>query len=116
MSERQIETEILIRLNELPNTYAWKNHSMGVYDPMRKTFRRLSGFAIRGVSDILGIHNGRMVCLEVKSAKGRLRPEQKEFLDRMISLGAVCGVVRSWPEALDVLSRSGLGNLDTSVL
>lgn len=87
---------------------------MGVYDPMRKTFRRLSGFAIRGVSDILGIHNGKMICLEVKSAKGRLRPEQREFLEKMTSLGAVCGVVRNWSEALSVLSGSKPDSPDTS--
>jgi hypothetical protein len=112
LSEKQIETEILRLLNLLPNTYAWKNHSMGVYDPMRKTFRRMSGFAIRGVSDILGIHNGKMICLEVKSAKGRLRPEQREFLEKMTSLGAVCAVVRSWPEALCALQASRSDNPD----
>jgi hypothetical protein len=114
LSEKQIETEILVQLNRLPNTFAWKNHTTGVYDPMRKTFRRLSGFAIRGVSDILGIHEGRMICLEVKSAKGRLRPEQKDFLERMTNLGAVCGVVRSWSEALRVLQATEPGNPDTS--
>lgn len=114
LSEKEIETEILRLLNLLPNTYAWKNHSMGVYDPMRKTFRRLSGFAIKGVSDILGIHNGKMICLEVKSAKGRLRPEQREFLEKMTSLGAVCGVVRNWSEALSVLSGSKPDSPDRS--
>lgn len=116
MTEKQIETEILTQLNRLEHTFCWKNHTMGVYDPMRRTFRKLSGFAIRGVSDILGIHKGRMICLEVKSAKGRLRPEQKEFLDKMTSLGAVCGVVRSWPDALAVLKVREPDNLDKSAL
>jgi len=116
LSERQIESEILLKLNQLPNTYAWKNHSMGVYDPMRNTFRRLSGFAIKGVSDILGIHQGKMLCLEVKSEKGRVRPEQRAFLDRMSSLGAICGVVRSWQDAQDALQGSRPDNPDTSVL
>jgi hypothetical protein len=44
-----------------------------------------------------------MLCLEVKSATGKLRPEQKVFLDRMASLGAITGVVRSWHEALALL-------------
>lgn len=89
---------------------------MGVYDPMRKTFRRLSGFAIKGVSDILGIHQGKMLCLEVKSEKGRVRPEQRAFLDRMSSLGAICGVVRSWQDAQDALQGLKPDNPDTSAL
>lgn len=89
---------------------------MGVYDPMRKRFRRLSGFAIRGVSDILGIHKGRMLCIEVKSAKGRLRPEQREFLDKMSKLGALTCVARGWPEVLHALSETKPHNDDTSAL
>ena len=88
---------------------------MGVYDPMRKTFRKLSGFAIKGVSDILGIHNGKMLCIEVKSAKGRLRPEQREFLDKMTSLGALAFVARSWSDVLHALPELQPDILSTSV-
>ena len=58
---------------------------------------------MRGVSDILGIYRGKMICLEVKSEKGRVRPEQKEFLDRMTQLGAIAGVVRGLPEVRSLL-------------
>ena len=101
--EKQIEAEILFQLNRLSGCFAWKNHSVGIFDPTKKAFRRLGGNSIRGVSDILGIYRGRMLCLEVKSATGKLRPEQKLFLDRMASLGAITGVVRSWSEALALL-------------
>ena len=99
MSEKQIETEILFRLNQLKNSYFWKNHTTGIFDPRRGVFRKLGGYAIKGVSDIIGIYKGRMVCLEVKSATGKLRPEQKSFLEKMKELGAITAVVRSWPEA-----------------
>jgi hypothetical protein len=105
--EKQIEAEILFELNRLPGCFAWKNHSVGIFDPKRKAFRRLGGNSIRGVSDILGIYRGRMLCLEVKSATGKLRPEQKLFLDRMAKLGAITGVVRAWPEALALLEANG---------
>lgn len=108
LSEKQIETEILFQLNRLSNCFAWKNHTTGVFDPTRKVFRRLGGYAIKGVSDILGIYKGKMLCLEVKSATGRLRPEQKEFLEKMSKLGAITGVVKSWPEARSVLQVQGL--------
>ena len=116
LSEKQIETLILIQLNQIPDAYAWKNHTTGVYDPVRKTFRKLSGFAIKGVSDIIGIYRGKMICLEVKSAKGRLRPEQKDFLDKMARLGAICGVVRSWHDVQLLLNCSSQSNPDKSAL
>lgn len=99
LSEKQIETEILFRLNQLEKGYFWKNHTTGIFDQRRGVFRKLGGYAIKGVSDIIGIYQGRMVCLEVKSASGKLRPEQKKFLERMAELGAITAVVRSWPEA-----------------
>jgi len=105
LSEKQIETEILFRLNQIKDCYAWKNHTTGIFDPRRGVFRKLGGYAIKGVSDIIGIYKGKMLCLEVKSATGKLRPEQQKFLERMKELGAVTGVVRSWPEAQRVLDE-----------
>jgi hypothetical protein len=84
---------------------------VGIYDPTRKTFRSRSKYQIKGVSDILGIYKGRMLCLEVKTQKGRLSPEQKQFLEEMQALGAATACVRSVPEALTVL-----GLIDADIL
>lgn len=111
--EKDIEAIILFELNRLPGCFAWKNHSVGIFDPKRKAFRRLGGNSIRGVSDILGIYRGRMLCLEVKSAKGRVRPEQQVFLDRMKSLGAITAVVRAWSEVLALLEANDDSKLST---
>lgn len=105
LSEKQIENEILYLMNQISGCFAWKNHSTGIFDPRRKVFRKLQGFAIKGVSDIIGIYKGRMLCLEVKSATGKLRPEQKKFLEKMQELGAVTAVVRCWPDAQRVLEE-----------
>jgi len=102
-SEKEIENFIIDQLNLLPDTFVWKNNTTGVYDPVRQCFRKLSKRSIKGVSDILGICHGRMLCLEVKSKTGRVSPEQKEFLDKMKGLGAVTGVVRSWLDVVAVL-------------
>lgn len=103
LNEKDIENFIIDQLNQLPNTFVWKNNTTGVYDPVRQCFRKLSKRSIKGVSDILGICHGRMLCLEVKSKTGRVSPEQKAFLEKMKELGAVTGVVRSWLDAVDVL-------------
>ena len=102
-SEREIERSILAWLNYQPKCKAWKNKSMGTYDPTRRVFRRSNDpFSQKGTSDILGIWEGRMLCIEVKSAKGRLRPEQLEFLRTMSSLGAICLVARTLEDVVDV--------------
>lgn len=85
----------------------WKNKSTGTYDPVRKAFRRSNDkFSQKGTSDILGIYQGRMICIEVKSAKGKLSPEQRQFLHEMSTLGAFCMVARSLQDVVDALSDS----------
>jgi len=96
MLEKEIEKAILEYLNTLPETKAWKNQSVGVYDPKKKVYRLNKGaFTARGSSDILGICQGVMLCIEVKTAKGRLSEAQEKFLDDMANLGALAFVARS---------------------
>jgi len=105
-SEREIEQSILTWLNYQPKCKAWKNKSQGTYDPYKKVFRRPSSkFTEKGTSDILGIWNGKMICIEVKSAKGRLSPEQKSFLQEMANLGAICLVARSLDAVIDAFDE-----------
>ena len=102
LSEREIEQSILAWLNYQPRCKAWKNKSQGTYDPYKKVFRRPSSkFTEKGTSDILGIWYGKMLCIEVKSAKGRLSPEQKAFLTEMAGLGAICLLARSLDNVID---------------
>jgi penicillin-binding protein-related factor A (putative recombinase) len=106
-SERDIERAILTWLSYQPECKVWKNKSTGTYDPVRKAFRRSNDkFSQKGTSDILGIWQGRMLCIEVKSAKGRLSPEQRQFLHEMSSLGAFCMVARSLQDVVDALASS----------
>ena len=78
---------------------------MGTFDPSKGIYRRASGaFTEKGTSDILGIYQGRMLCIEVKSKRGTLRPEQDVFLRTMADLGAIAFVARSLQDVLDVFS------------
>lgn len=45
-----------------------------------------------------------MICIEVKSKKGRLTPEQNEFLKTMHRLGALCLVARSLEDVTHAFS------------
>lgn len=94
--EKQIELEILTWLNFQPGCFAWKNKSMGTFNAKRGVYLKSTHrFSEKGTSDILGIYRGHMLCIEVKSAKGRLMPHQAEFLERMDRLGAIAFVARS---------------------
>jgi penicillin-binding protein-related factor A (putative recombinase) len=80
---------------------------MGTFDPRKGIYRRVAGqFNEKGTSDILGIWKGKMLCIEVKSATGKLRPEQREFLRAMHELGAICMVARSLQDVISALGAS----------
>lgn len=64
---------------------------------------RFVRFGFPGCPDVLGqLRDGRVLAIEVKSSKGRLRPEQSIFLDRVHGAGGVAFVARN---CLDVLTQ-----------
>lgn len=80
--------------------YVWRN-SVGCC----KAGGRWLQFGKKGSSDILGITGeGKFLAVECKTATGRLRPEQKEFLDHIRVNGGSAIVARS----VDDLVKEGL--------
>lgn len=74
------------------------------------TFRTSDGRTVstglpKGFSDLFGFRksDGKSFFIEVKNAKGRLRPDQKIFLERMKEYGAIAGVARSPEEAIELI-------------
>lgn len=105
--EHQIEHEILIYLSSLRIGLFWKNVSGGYYDGER--FRKqASPFAISGTSDILGIVDGKFICLEVKSETGRVSTVQQAFLKKVQECRGLGAVVRSVDQARVQLQAWGL--------
>jgi hypothetical protein len=60
-----------------------------------------------GFADLLVISEGRVLFLEVKSAKGRLRPQQDAFRDAVLAQGFSWALVRSVDDALAALADNG---------
>lgn len=101
--EKQIENEILDFLRII-GIYCWKNQSVGVYDAKKKIYRKANNANhIRGVSDILGLVQGRFLAIEVKSAIGRLTDEQRVFITKVNHEGGIAFVARSVEQAAQQL-------------
>jgi hypothetical protein len=47
--------------------------------------------------------------IEVKAASGRLRPEQRQWLDAVQAAGGIGGVARSVADAVAILAPEGVG-------
>lgn len=72
--------------------------------------RRLKTGLPVGFSDLFGVNNdGRAVFIEVKSATGRLKKEQNNFLKRMAAMGAAAGVARSEEDAEQIFAGNKVG-------
>ena len=95
MTEKEIENQILSFLKTI-GVYCWKNQSVGIYDPVRKIYRKNHNpHHLKGTSDILGVIQGRMLAIEVKAEKGVLSPEQRIFIARVNEEGGIAFVTRS---------------------
>ncbi|EPT81711.1 TPA: VRR-NUC domain-containing protein [Streptococcus agalactiae] len=59
----------------------------------------------KGFCDLFGFKpNGQIFFIEVKNETGRIRPEQKNFMEVMASKGALAGVARSVEDALKIVN------------
>lgn len=67
--------------------------------------------AYKGISDILGVYNGRMLAIEVKAAGGRLSDYQKIFLDKVKANGGIVIVAYSIDDVI-----KGLGLEDRFIM
>ncbi|HFI0329930.1 TPA: VRR-NUC domain-containing protein [Streptococcus suis] len=59
----------------------------------------------KGFSDLFGFRpDGKIFFIEVKNETGKLRPEQKIFIESMKKRGALAGVARSVEEAMEIVN------------
>lgn len=60
-----------------------------------------------GFADLMVLCDGRILFLELKAPKGRLRPNQEAFRDAMLAQGFGWALVRSVDDALGALADHG---------
>jgi penicillin-binding protein-related factor A (putative recombinase) len=96
-TEKMIETSILDWLALKRVGHFWKNNSVGVFDPIKKAYRKSnSPHSERGSSDILGCVGGKFVAIEVKrNTKSALSDNQKIFMSNIKRSGGIAFVATS---------------------
>lgn len=101
MKESNTQKLIMLALSEA-GCLIWRNNT-GV-------LKNEAGIPIRfglcvGSSDLIGIHRGRFIAVEVKAKTGRVRPEQQRFIDAVNRAGGIAGVCRSVEDALALIGK-----------
>ena len=56
-----------------------------------------------GVPDIIGIHKGRMIAIELKAPKGKLSDAQQQFIDRINEAGGLAFCARTLDDVIEGL-------------
>lgn len=106
MTEIDIQNEIRMGVNDIAVTFRANVGKVRTEDG-----RIFSTGLPVGFPDLFGYRksDGKIVFLEVKTEKGKLRPEQKRFIERLVQDGCIAGVVRSVDDARAlILSGKGL--------
>lgn len=90
---KQTEAELTSAIRALlknVGVFAWKQWQGPMSQP-------------RGVSDIIGVFNGRFLAIEVKAAGGRVTPEQERFIETVRRHGGIAFVARSIDDVIEGL-------------
>lgn len=97
MTETDIQQAIRLALGREPDVVLWRN-SVGVGTTPDGRSQRF-GLCV-GSSDLIGIGpGGRFLALEVKTAHGRVAPDQARFIDLVRACGGIAGICRSVEDA-----------------
>ena len=108
-SESVIQSEIRLAVGSLPDVRLWRNNTGSIKGQRGRPVQ--FGLAV-GSADLIGIVApwGRLLSIEVKSADGRVRPEQVKWAELVRRFGGVAGVARSVAEAMALVEEARRGN------
>jgi len=108
--EAVLQNQIRLALGREPDLALWRNETgVAVHNGRRVRY----GLCV-GSADLIGIlaPAGRFFALEIKTATGRVSPDQVRFLNLVRNRGGFAAVVRSVDEARDALERARMGELE----
>ena len=111
-SETEIQQQIRLQCSK-GGVRLWRNNSGSLPDPRTGRYVQF-GVGSPGGSDLIGYRRVRVTremvgqeiaqfaAVEVKTPRGRVRPEQQQFIDHIVSAGGI-GIARSVDEAKGIL-------------
>jgi hypothetical protein len=99
-TEHQIQSQILDYLH-LRNIFAWRNNTGGFanFSKGKKYFVR---YGLKGSGDIFSVYKGKFISIEVKSWKGIVSDEQKDFMEKINSNGGIAFIARNIDDVIKV--------------
>ena len=115
-SEHRIQDEIRLALSEYGivlrlnagKAYGGKRIFDNRRDQYILTNLRTIALCPPGTPDLLFIgSNGQVAFIEVKDEKGKVREDQKRFLEVMKGFGYWCGIARTPKDALNIIGVKG---------
>ena len=111
--EADLQRSVVIALRfALPKTAIIHHCANEVTEPGPRGAKRqaiLVGMGVHpGFADLIVLCDGRVLFLELKSLKGKLRPDQEAFRDSVLAQGFGWALVRSLDDALGALADHGL--------
>jgi hypothetical protein len=101
MNETEIMRAVLVAVTAVPGPMFWRNNTGQATAQGGRVIR----FGLPGSPDILGVHRGQAVGIEVKTSTGRQSQQQLRFQVAFEAAGGTYIIVRSVPDALDALEN-----------
>jgi hypothetical protein len=82
-----------MRLPAAKRVFFWRQNTAGMHRDGR--YFSLPKHSMRGIPDIIALKAGRFIGIEVKAPKGKLSPDQAEFVRLCVTNGGDYIVARS---------------------
>lgn len=86
---------------------AWRNNTVGVFDPARKIYRRSADRSAIGTADVIACIAGKYWEIEVKAGKDRQSEGQREHEKRVAAAGGSYIIVRTIDEFINYAHEFG---------
>jgi len=87
--EKDIQLAMLDWLQYQPNTFVWRQNAGSMYAESATGRHGFKSASVAGISDIMGVWNGKPLAVEVKRPGGKATENQLKFLHNFAKAGGI---------------------------